>query len=224
MSTLQEIRDQVRTQLDLDTDDLPDATADVFIREGFDRTFALERRWPFFEDSWDLVLGVGETTLTLPTTVGGIQRLRDTDENVNLVFIAHHLAEDNFQGVQTTATTPTLFSLWAGTIYLWPTPTSAARNYTLRGYRKPTWSGVAGTELDGDERLHSAIFHYACSLAYAQLEDPELESTYMQRWAALLDAFNREVMMPQHQKPAILNGGLSPWQRASSERLILEAP
>lgn len=224
MSTLQEVRDQVRTQLDLDTDDLSDTTADLFIREGFDRTMALEARWPFFEESWDLTLTSPATTLTLPSDVAVIQRLRDTGENVNLVMIAQQFAEANFQGVQSTVSTPTLFSVWGSVIDLWPTPSAADRTYTLRGYRKPTWTGTPGEELDGDERLHTAIFHYACSLAYAQMEDPELEAVYMQRWGALVEAIRRDLMRPQHQEPAILNGGLLPYQRLRSERLVLEAP
>lgn len=224
MSTLQEIRDAVRTQLDLDSDDLTDTTADLHIREGFDRTFALEQRWPFFQTSWDLNLADTDVTLTVPSDVAAIERLRDTGKNLNLVMIGQQFAEENFQGVQSAATEPTLFSIWGDTITLWPVPTLKARTYQLRGYRKPTWSGVAATELDGDERLHSAIFHYACALAYAQLEDPELEAVYMQRWGAHVEAVRRDLMRPQHHIPLVLNGGLYGHSSLQSERLILEAP
>lgn len=208
MSTLQEIRDAIRAQTETDETDFNNTSLDLFIREGFDRTFAAEREWPFFETTWDLVLPDTDTTLALPADVAAVQRLRDADNNVNLVMIAQQFAETNFQGSQTSTTMPTLFSIWGGVITLWPVPQLAERNYTLRGYRKPQWSATPTTEIDGDERLHSAIFHYAVALAYARLEDPEAEATYMQRWSAHLEMIRRDLMRPQHQVPMILNGGL----------------
>lgn len=207
MSTLQQLRDRVRTQLDLDVDDLPDTVVDAYLKEGFDRTYAQEREWPFFEDSWDLTLPSGDTTMALPTAVGGVKRLRSVDTGANLVMIGQQFAEENFQRTSMTTLHPTLFSIWGGLIYLWPVPSPMGRDFTLRGHRRPVWTGVAGDELDGDERLHTAIAHYACSLAYAQLEDPELETMYMQRWAALTDAVRTDIMLPQHHVPLILNGG-----------------
>lgn len=208
MSTLQQIRDKVRTQVDLDTEDLPDTTLDGFIREAFDRTFARERRWPFFEYTWDLTKAVDLTTIAMPIApeVAFIQRLRDSS-HYDLTHISQQLAEETFQGPQTTSSAPQFFSVWGSTINLWPTPDTAESTFTMRGYRKPQWTGVAVDELDGDERLHLAIFHYAVALTYAQLEDPELENVYMTRWDALLRAIHADVMRPQYHEPLIVSGG-----------------
>lgn len=207
MSTLQDIRDRVRLQMDLDEDDLPDGVLDPFIREGFDHTFALEQAWPFFETVWELPLTSPATTLAKPATLGAPVSLRNVDSNKRLVHIDQRLAEDSFEGTQA-AGEPILFSLWGDTVYLWPHPTAADRNYELRGYRKPAWTGVAGDELDGDDRLHPAVAHYATALAYAQQEDPELEATYMQRWARSADEIRKDLMRPHHHEPLVLNGGL----------------
>lgn len=208
MSTLQEIRDKVRLQADLDQTDLPDATLDGFIREGFDRTFAVEVAWPFFESTWTLTLPSGDTTIPLPTSpeIAQIKRFRSPD-NMTLEQVPQSAAEDYFQGTQT-AGEPQLFSVWGGNIYLWPEPTAAERIYTVRGYRKPTWSGLGTSELDGDDRLHLAIFHYAVALAYAQLEDTELEGTYLRRWDTLLRQLQRDIMQPAYHEPIVLNGGV----------------
>lgn len=215
MSTLQNIRDKVRTQVDLDSEDLPDTTLDLFIREAFDRTFASERRWPFFEETWTLTKAIGDTTIDLPTAteVAFIQRIRSSD-NFNLTHISQQMAEDNFEGVTSTGT-PELFSVWGEVINLWPTPDSAEElTYTMRGWRKPSWSGVAATELDGDVRLHAPIGWYAVALTYAQLEDPELEQVYMNRWGSALAEVRKDIMRPQYQEPIILNGGKrTPWRR-----------
>lgn len=207
MSTLQETRDRIRLQMDLDSEDLPDGIADSFIKEGFDRTFAVEERWPFFETMWTLELVEGATTLEKPADVNFISSFRDIGRGTRLIQIAQRVAEDNFVGVLQPGE-PNLFSVWGDTLQLWPPPTASARTYQLRGYRKPIW-GAAGIDvLDGDDRLHSAIAHYATALAYAQLEDPELESTYMRRWGDSVNVFRADLLRPQHHEPLVLNGGL----------------
>ena len=210
MSTLAEIRERVRTQLDLpDEDDLATSSLDGFIREGFDRTFFVEKRWPFFEYTWSLPLAADATSVDLPSDpdVAVIISVRDTTTNYRLQMVDHSHAEDYWFGTLTAAE-PTHFSLWAGELTVWPPNNSDARTYSVRGYRKPTWTGTPGDELDGDSRLHLPMLHYACSLAYAQLEDPELEDVYMRRWAAGVAAARDEIMRPQHHEPLILNGGI----------------
>jgi hypothetical protein len=223
VSTLQDLRDKIRLQTDLEDDDLPNEVADGFIREAFDRTFAVERKWPFFEYTWTLELADDATTLAMPTDpeVAFISRLRSPDGTV-LLQIDQQTGEDNWEGDSSTSSDPEFFSVWANTISFWPTPTLEARTYTMRGYRRPQWSGVAGTELDGDDRLHQAMAWYAVSLVYAQLEDTELESQYMQRWQNVVTAFRRDLTRPDYHEPLILNGGLSRIARRS--RYELDAP
>lgn len=206
MSTLQQIRDRVRTQTDLDVTDLPDATLDAYIREGLERTLAVERRWPFLQSSWTVSLPGTTSTATLDSTVASVSRVRSSD-GYNVLQISQQLAEDTFEGTAPTGQ-PEFVSLWGSTLTFWPSNDGVDRTYTLRGYRKPVWSGVAGTELDGDAHLHVAVMHYAVALTYAQLEDPELEAAYMQRWSGIVDAHRRELMRPQHDEPLILNGGM----------------
>ena len=203
---LNEIRAAVRTQMDLDEDDLPNATLDLYVREAYDRTIQMERRWPFFETSWSLTSNA-DSTLTTPADLAGIVSVIDVELNRRLLMIGAELAEDTFQGEQGTGT-PEFFSVWGTSIQLWPSH-DAPRQYRIRGWRKPSdWvSAGASTEVDADERLHIPIFHYACSLAYAQLEDPELESSYMRRWAATAEQAHEDIMRPQHHEPLVLNGG-----------------
>ena len=202
---LSELRDAVRTQMDLDEDDIANSTLDMYIREGYNRTIQLERRWPFFESSWSVTSS--GASITVPVTVSGISSIIDVDDNVRLIQIGPELAEDKFYG-DISEGTPSYFSWWGDTLTLYPTP-SANRSYTIRGWRKPIdWvAGGAASEVDADERLHLPLFHYACSLAYAQLEDTELENTYMRRWAATTEQAHDDIMRPQHQEPLVYNGG-----------------
>lgn len=204
---LSDVRAAVRTQADLDAEDLPDATVDTFIREGFDRTFATEQRWPFFQYAWALNQVDVEDFITLPTSpeVDVISRLRDSDGR-SLLMLDQSFAEDRFENVPEGE--PRFFSVWGGQLSLWPRPSDVARTYTLRGWRKPTWTGVGTEELDGDERLHQAIVHYAVALAYAQIEDPEQESTYKRRWEELVSTYRRDLTRPNYHDPIVLSGGL----------------
>ncbi|MGA1764570.1 MAG: hypothetical protein ACO4A3_07805, partial [Ilumatobacteraceae bacterium] len=169
-------------QLDLDEDDLSNTTLDMYIREGYNRTIQLERRWPFFETSWS-VTSNGDL-ITVPSTVAGISSLVDIVTNVRLLQIGSELAEDKFYGEVGTGV-PAYYTWWGSTLTLYPTPESN-RGYTIRGWRKPLDWVASGpnTQVDADSSLHLPIFHYACSLAYAQIEDVELENAYMRRWAA----------------------------------------
>ena len=202
---LSELRDAVRTQLDIDEDDLSNTTLDMYIREGYNRTIQLERRWPFFESTFSVTSSSG--VIAVPSTVSGIASLVDDVENIRLVQIGSELAEDKFYG-EVGNGFPTYFSWWGSTITLYPTP-DTNRAYTIRGWRKPIdWvASGAATEVDADERLHLPLFHYACSLAYAQLEDVELENAYMRRWAATAEQAHDDIMRPQHHEPLVYNGG-----------------
>lgn len=202
---LSELRDAVRTQLDVDEDDLSNSTLDMYIREGYDRTIQLERRWPFFETSWSLVSSSG--VIAVPSDLAGIASVIDLDENFRLIMLAPELAEDKFYG-DIGGGYPSYFSWWGNVLSLYPSPVSD-RSYSVRGWRKPTdWvAGGAASEVDADERLHLPLFHYACSLVYAQLEDPELENTYMRRWAATTEQAHEDIMRPQHHEPLVFNGG-----------------
>lgn len=212
MSTLQAVRDRIRNQLDLEVEDLDDPSIDLFIKEGFDRTFAAHHQWPFFEKLWTEVLVEGAETLSKPTDLGAVAVLRNAVDNVRLTHVAQRVAEDNFEGVLN-AGEPALFSMWGQTIHLWPIPTSQERTYHIRGYRKAAWTGDANAELDGDDRLHPAVAHYACSLVAAQLEEPELEAQYLSRWQGVLGDIMRDVTRPETHEPMVLNGGLGGYIR-----------
>jgi hypothetical protein len=207
--TLQNLRDAVRTQLDLDEDDLPNALVDMYLGEGFDRTIALERRWPSYETTWTTTVPAGTEAVELDDAVEHIASVRETTYDRPLMHLSHEVAEENFRGIMD-AGSPTFFSIWAGEIHLWPTPT-ADTGLVIRGWRKPNdWiASGAATEVDADERLHKALIHYACSRAYAQQEDEVLEQTYLRSWEAGV-AIARSVIMRSKftQHPVVLNGGL----------------
>ena len=207
---LQQLRDAIRVQLDMDSEELPNALLDSYLQEGYSRTIAMENRWPFFEATWT-VGSTGTTTIDIPTDCNTqqITTLIDGQTGVRLMQIANELAEDNFvQG--TTISQPIYYTIWGNQITLWPHYSGEPRSFHLRGYRlEKNWVAEgASAEVDADIRLHQLLIHYAIALAYAQQEDEVLEDVYMKRWQSSYMAAHNAICSPRHHRPVIMNGGL----------------
>jgi hypothetical protein len=207
-----DLRTAVHVQTQTTTGDLPDATIDSFLAQAYARTVNGEMQWPFFETHWDVSLDPDATTITIPANVNqaGIMALYDLTNNFRLVQVAPEFADDHYIGPQVGTNYPVQFAVWGDTIHLYPRVQTSAvtRPYRLRGYRFPlTWLTPAN-EPDCDQRLHIALIHYACALAYAQQEDETLESSYMDRWMRDAEAARAVIMEPRHQRPLIYSGSI----------------
>jgi hypothetical protein len=210
---LQQLRDYIRTQLDVDEEELPNSLLDSYLDEGFQRTISMENRWPFYETRWTLSKVADIATITLPPNcdAAGIMSLVDATNGYRLMEVANELAEDSFVGMWSTSSNPMYYSIFGNALALWPTPPDdLVRTYRMRGYRLPTsWvTAGAGSEPDCDSRLHQLLAHYAIALAYAQQEDEVLEDVYMKRWQASYLAAHSAICNPRHHRPLIFNGGL----------------
>lgn len=207
---LLELRNYIRTQLDMDEEELPNALLDSYLVEGYQRTIALEPRWPSFEYSWEITKPAADLSITLPPNCepAGLWSVIDTGRRLRLVQVSNEEAEDNLYSLQTVAQ-PVYYTLWGSELRLWPNP-SADTALALRGYRYPNdWvAGGAGAEPDCDQRLHILLAHYAIALCYAQQEDEVLEDVYMKRWQSGFAAARAAICQPRHHRPLILNGGL----------------
>lgn len=206
---LQQLRDYVRMQLDMDEEELPNPTLDAYFQEGFERTIAADQRWPFYEVDMTVVIPAGARQVEIPAGLDA-QQLASviTPNGLRLIQISNEQAEQNALSLAT-STTPIYYSIWANSLRFWPVMQSAQTVY-LRGYRKPeAWiTQGAGAIPDCDERLHFWIAHYAIALCYAQQEDEVLEATYMQRWSSGVQLARSSIVSPRHHRPLILNGGL----------------
>ena len=50
----QRLRAYVRNQLEVDDEELPDVLLNIYLQDAFDRTMALDNRWPRNETTWPL--------------------------------------------------------------------------------------------------------------------------------------------------------------------------
>lgn len=203
---LQELRDAVRRQLEIDELDLPNDQVDIYIREAFTRTIQVEDAWPFFETDWEFTVAAGSSSHPLPSDVNAVASARRDGFRGRLQYISHEMAEDS---LPLGSGTPKFFSVWGEQMYLWPRP-DADVDVVLRGWRKPrNWvSEGAGGVIDADERLHLPLIYYACGLYKAFEEDEVLEQTYTSRWASGVSEARGAIMRPDHHRPLVLSGGL----------------
>ncbi|HVQ53290.1 MAG TPA: hypothetical protein VMS92_24900 [Mycobacterium sp.] len=208
MVTVDTLRAVVRTQTQTDESDLPDATIDVYLQQAFERTLNGETRWPFYAQTWDLVLDPGAATMQLAgdVNVPGIMALTDKTNGVRLGMVPQVWAEDRFVATAAGSAGSMLYSVWGSLVYLWPAPAYAEeRSFRLRGYRQPVEWLTADLSPDCDWRLHLPLTHYAVALAYAQQEDEVLEATYMTRWQQDVELAHRAIMDPIHQRPLVMS-------------------
>jgi hypothetical protein len=208
---LQQLRDYIRMQLDMDQEELPDPMLDAYLQEAFDRTVAMEQRWPSREVIVAAAKLAGAQTATLPAGMSGsgiMSVIDTTNGGTRLVQVSNEQAEDNFTHIQTT-TIPMYYSLWGPGLRLWPSP-DVEIQLQVRGYRDslPWMAGGTSAEPDLDPRLHISLAHYAIALSYAQQEDDVLEDVYMKRFTAGFQIAHEAICNPRHHRPVIYAGGL----------------
>jgi hypothetical protein len=209
---LQQIRDLVRTSLDIEQEDLPDVLLDAYIREGSKRIERAEARWPFYEVRFDFA----------PTpSVDGLYDIAAIDPELDqIASIAispfgplQWIGADVLTALQgqqpSTVGRPRFYSTWAASIAFHP-QLDVVYDMEVRGYRRALdWvSDGAGATPDLPDELHNTVALWALGKAYAQQEDPELAGLYERQFSDELNEFRRRlVVTPQHQ-PLVLNGGV----------------
>lgn len=206
---VQELRDYVRAQMDVDDRDLPDSILNVYLQESFDRTMLFTNMWPRNEMLWQLSKVANATSVTLPAdlSIPTILSVVGLDDGFRLVQIDQESAEQHF-GLNTNTGKPAYFSIWGGELYLWPqVTTETTYDLILRGYRQPVWTNAASTIPDIDPRLHASLAYFALGLAYAKEEDEVMEGIYMARWTRDVGQAAKMILEPSHNRPLVMHGG-----------------
>jgi hypothetical protein len=144
---LADVRTMVRDISDLDTVDLPNALLDTFVKEAFQRIVALERRWPFFQETYTMNTIVDQR----PYSIAGIGDIREiisivetTASGNRFTEIAYDDAEDIWLGNTDVAGRPYFWAVWDAQIHLYPKP-DAVYPLTVRAYRNPTYTWLSNT-------------------------------------------------------------------------------
>lgn len=203
---LGDVRDWVRTQMDVDDVDLTDAHLDTFIRDGYDATLSVARIWPWLQDTWTFQLSDVSPSATVDGKVEEIVSLQDDTNRVRLQYVDHLEAMERWFSPDADNGTPLFFSIWGDQLYAWPAPREVT-DFTALIYRKPEdWMADDVTEMDLDPRLHIAVALYAASRAYSMQEDQEQALSYMTQWEAKTAGAGNDILRPKRYAPQILGG------------------
>ena len=209
--TLTELRAQVRDMADLDETDLPDALIDQFAREGFQRIYALERRWPILQETYTFNTVANQREYTV-STIGDIREIIsvvDTStQGARLTLIDYNQAEEIWLGNLDVASRPYFYSFWDKKLQLWAKP-DIVYPMTVRAFRNPvyTWLTNISEAIDLDEWFHAILPYFVLARVYQRQEDAELSMMNMKSFEEGVAFARRDLMKASSAQPVVMSGG-----------------
>ena len=152
---VQSIRNYVRNHLEVDDEELPDNLLNVYLQDAFERTMALDNRWPRNETTWPLSKVIDSYTRCRcpPTADPSIVSVVARDKHQRLTYITHENAEDMFTRTRSMhdGRSRVLVDVGARAVAVAePRLSDQTYDITVRGYRQPVWDERAGTIPDLD--------------------------------------------------------------------------
>jgi hypothetical protein len=209
--TLTTLRSQVRDMSDLDEVDLSDAVIDQFAREGFQRIYALERRWPILQETYTFNTVANQREYTI-STIGDIREIIsvvDTStQGARLTLIDYNDAEGIWLGNLDVASRPYFYSFWDKKIQLWAKP-DIVYPMTVRAFRNPvyTWLTNTSESIDLDEWFHAILPYFVLARVYQRQEDSDLSNMYLKSFEEGVALARRDLMKASSAQPVIMSGG-----------------
>ena len=209
--TLTQLRTQVRNMVDLDETDLPDSIVDQFAREGFQRIYSLERRWPYLQETYSFNTVANQREYTI-STIGDIREIIsvvDTSQSgARLTLIPYDNAEEIWLGNTDVPSRPYFYSFWDKKLLLWAKP-DAIYPITVRAYRNPlyTWLSDATLTIDLDEWFHALLPYFVIARVYQRQEDSDLSAMYMRSFEEGVGLARRDLMKASSAQPVIMSAG-----------------
>jgi hypothetical protein len=209
--TLTTLRSQVRDMSDLDETDLSDAVIDQFAREGFQRIYALERRWPILQETYTFNTVANQREYTI-STIGDIREIIsvvDTStQGARLSLIDFNDAESIWLGNLDVASRPYFYSFWDKKICLWAKP-DIVYPMTVRAFRNPvyTWLTNINEDIDLDEFFHAILPYFVLARVYQRQEDSDLANMHMKSFEEGVAFARRDLMKASSAQPVVMSGG-----------------
>ena len=209
--TLTTLRAQVRDMADLDETDLPNSLIDQFAREGFQRIYALERRWPILQETYTFNTVANQREYTI-STIGDIREIIsivDTStQGARLTLIDYNQAEETWLGNLDVPSRPYFFSFWDKKIQLWAKP-DIVYPMIVRAFRNPvyTWLTDITENIDLDEFFHAILPYFVLARVYQRQEDAQLAAMYLGTFEEGVAIAKRDLMKASSAQPVIMSGG-----------------
>jgi len=205
------LRSQVRDMADLDETDLSNTIIDQFAREGFQRIYALERRWPILQETYTFNTVANQREYTV-STIGDIREIIsvvDTStQGARLSLIDYNDAESIWLGNLDVASRPYFYSFWDKKLQLWAKP-DIVYSMTVRAFRNPvyTWLSNITENIDLDEWFHAILPYFVLARVYQRQEDSDLANMYMKSFEEGVAFARRDLMKASSAQPVVMSGG-----------------
>jgi hypothetical protein len=209
--TLTTLRAQVRDMADLDETDLPNSLIDQFAREGFQRIYALERRWPILQETYTFNTVANQRAYTI-STIGDIREIIsvvDTSaQGARLTLIDFNEAEETWLGNLDVPSRPYFYTFWDKQLLLWAKP-DIVYPMTVRAFRNPvyTWLTDITENIDLDEFFHAILPYFVLARVYQRQEDAQLAAMYLGTFEEGVAIAKRDLMKASSAQPVIMSGG-----------------
>lgn len=177
---LSEMSEFVRAQADTDVTDAPNSKLEVYARAAYRDIQGRVFPWPDKKTTYQFSSVVGTESYALASLTGGadmefVLMVRNGDE------VMDYVSPDRFTELSIESTgngTPSVYTVDAGVIKLWPKPNSA-RTYLVTGFRQFAEWPVGSDEPDLPRGFDEPICWYMLSRFYQSQEDLELARDYM---------------------------------------------
>lgn len=211
--SLQDMRDFVRTALDTDTTDLPDTLLDRYIIDGSNRVEQFSDEWIFRAVDYTFATVANQQAYDIRSSarVSGITQpvanvLDVRGPNWSLMPKDHQRQRREWRATSTNKSTPSEFTVWANSLYLWPTPGTIA-NLSITGYRSPIdWVSTTPTAPDYPAEFHELIAWWALNRAHAHEADAQMADFYRTEFAPALAMRARPWMVGLDAQPLVIGG------------------
>ena len=209
--SLATLRTQVRNMADLDEVDLPDSIVDQFAREGFQRIYSLERRWPYLQETYTFSTVVNQREYTI-STIGDIREIISVVDTstagARLTLIPYDNAEEIWLGNTDVPSRPYFYSFWDKKLQLWAKP-DAVYPITVRAYRNPVYTWLSNTDetIDLDEWFHALLPYFVLARVYQRQEDAQLSQMYMNSFEEGVGLARRDLMKASSAQPVVMSAG-----------------
>lgn len=209
--TLQQLRDYVRSHMDLDDTELPDTLLDTWAREATTRITRYKQRWYWLESEWTLDLLPSIQSYDMASLQGSytpdeVEAVLPSDREP-LTWASRAVLDNEWNGY-TAQGTPVYWTKWGDRLYFYPTPLTA-ETITVRGYRKVRdWvSDGSGATPDMPEEFHNAVRVWMLGEAYNQQEDMDTGISYLDMFDNEMKNLASKVNDTPTPQPLVMNGG-----------------
>ena len=197
LMTVGAMSDYVRTFLDSDEEDLPDTLLDVWRNEAVDRIQRTFESWQFYEHSWTFTctdqisfaaIAATDDAGAYPDAILSVEA-----ERWLMKYMPHEREVARHAWSNGTAGNPTEWSLFDGSVYIWPVPASSA-TYVARGYRQPIVATNDDQMVDLPSEFDPLVCEWMLTRAYEWNDDEVMSQQKLARFERQLDLLRRRYL------------------------------